>query len=185
MSDILASMGPWLQEKGLRILILVAVVFIITRFSNAAVARVIRRLVVPTRYMSKEAEEKRENTLIRICNTTIGTVVWVAIALIVLSELGVAIAPLIAAAGIAGLAFGFGAQYLIRDLITGLFLLLENQYRIGDDITVNGVSGVVEDITLRMTTLRNQDGTVYHVPHGTITLVSNRSKEHPTQKSAL
>lgn len=177
MTDFYALLVPWLQTNGLRILLIIAIVFIVAQFSNVAVARLIRRLVVRTRYMTKEAEEKREDTLIRICNRTIGTVIWVAAALMILSEFGVAIGPLLAAAGIVGIAVGFGAQYLIRDLITGLFLLLENQYRIGDTVSFNGVSGVVEDISLRMTTLRNEDGTVHYVPHGTITLVSNRSKE--------
>ncbi|KKU93991.1 MAG: Potassium efflux system KefA protein / Small-conductance mechanosensitive channel [Candidatus Jorgensenbacteria bacterium GW2011_GWA1_48_13] len=73
---------------------------------------------------------------------------------------------LLAAAGIAGLAFGFGGQYLIRDIISGLFIVMENQYRVGDVVCFDGTCGLIEDISLRMTTLRDLDGVVHHVPHG-------------------
>ena len=94
----------------------------------------------------------------------------------VIEEFGVSIGPLLAAAGVAGLALGFGGQYLIRDLISGLFIITENQYRIGDVVSFDGDSGSVEDITLRMTTLRDLNGTVHHIPHGEIKRVSNLSK---------
>jgi small conductance mechanosensitive channel len=90
--------------------------------------------------------------------------------------LGVAIGPLLAAAGIAGVAVGFGGQYLIRDLISGIFIIIENQYRTGDVVCFDSTCGLVESITLRMTTLRDLDGTVHHVPHGEIKTVSNLSK---------
>ena len=97
--------------------------------------------------------------------------------LMILQEVGIAIGPLLAAAGIAGLAFGFGGQYLIRDLISGLFIIMENQYRIGDVVCFDGTCGLVEDISMRMTTLRDLDGIVHHVPHGEIKKVSNLSKQ--------
>jgi len=93
----------------------------------------------------------------------------------IFQEAGIAIGPLLAAAGIVGLAFGFGGQYLIRDLISGLFLIIENQYRIGDVVCFDKTCGLVEDISLRMTTLRDLDGTVHHIPHGDIKKVSNLS----------
>lgn len=94
----------------------------------------------------------------------------------ILQELGVMIGPILAGAGIVGLAVGFGAQYLIRDIISGLFIILENQYRIGDVVTLSNVGGLVEDINLRMTTLRDIDGTVHHIPHGEIKRVANCAK---------
>jgi len=94
----------------------------------------------------------------------------------ILQEIGIAVGPLLAAAGIAGIAFGFGGQYLIRDLITGTFIIMENQYRIGDVVCFDGTCGSVEDISMRMTTLRDLDGVVHHVPHGEIKKVSNLSK---------
>jgi small conductance mechanosensitive channel len=83
---------------------------------------------------------------------------------------------MLAGAGILGLAVGFGGQYLIRDYITGLLIIFENQYHIGDMVKLDDTEGMVEDISLRMTTLRDMDGTVHHVPHGDIKRVSNLSK---------
>jgi small-conductance mechanosensitive channel len=94
----------------------------------------------------------------------------------ILQEAGIKIGPILAGAGIVGLAFGFGGQYLIKDIITGLFIILENQYRIGDVINVDTIGGLVEDISLRKTILRDLDGTVHHIPHGEIKTVSNLSK---------
>ena len=96
--------------------------------------------------------------------------------LMVLSEVGLMVAPIIAGAGIVGLAVGFGGQYLIRDIISGLFIIMENQYRVGDVVNFDGTGGVVEDISIRMTTLRDLDGTIHHVPHGEIKKVANLSK---------
>jgi small conductance mechanosensitive channel len=95
----------------------------------------------------------------------------------ILKEIGLEIAPILAGAGIVGLAVGFGAQYLIRDIITGLFIITENQYRIGDVIKIGDADGTVENITLRVTTLRDLNGTVHHIPHGEIKRVSNLSKK--------
>lgn len=97
--------------------------------------------------------------------------------LMILQEFGLKIGPILAGAGIVGVAVGFGGQYLIKDVITGLFMILENQYRIGDVVKIDGTGGVVQDITLRKTTLRDMDGTVHHINHGSIVLVSNQSKD--------
>jgi small conductance mechanosensitive channel len=87
------------------------------------------------------------------------------------------IAPLLASAGIAGLAIGFGAQTLVKDVINGFFILVENQFEVGDTIRVAGVSGVVEEITMRRTTLRDGDGTLHIVPNGAIQIVSNMTRD--------
>ena len=96
--------------------------------------------------------------------------------LMLLQEMSVPIAPILTGAGIIGLAVGFGGQYLIRDIISGFFIIMENQYRIGDVVNFDGTGGLVEDISLRMTTLRDLDGVVHHVPHGEIKKVANLSK---------
>ncbi len=102
--------------------------------------------------------------------------IWVIATLLVLGELGINLAPLIAGAGIAGIALGFGAQNLVKDCVSGLFMLIEDQYGIGDVVDLGVASGPVEQITLRTTVLRGQDGTVWHVPNGEIRRVGNRSK---------
>jgi small conductance mechanosensitive channel len=167
---------PWFLAHGLKVIVIVLIAYIVHRFVGVLINRLIRKMVVADRYLSKESEKKREDTLIRIFTVSANITIWLLAILMVLQELGLAIGPLLAAAGIAGLAFGFGGQYLIRDLISGLFIIMENQYRIGDVVCFNDTCGVVEDISLRMTTLRDMDGTVHHVPHGEIKTVSNLSK---------
>jgi len=155
------------------------VIIVVALIAHAISGRVIERLVrraVRHNTISKEAEEKRENTLISVLHGVVSLLIWIVAGLTLLSELGVAIGPMLAALGIMGVAVGFGGQYLIRDLISGLFILLENQYRIGDIVCFDSTCGSVEAISLRMTTLRDLDGTVHHVPHGQITRVSNETK---------
>lgn len=101
---------------------------------------------------------------------------WLIAFMMIISEFGLNIGPVLAAAGIIGLAFGFGGQYLIRDVISGLFIILENQYRVGDVVCLGEKCGLVEDINLRLTTIRDLDGTVHHIPNGEIKSASNLSK---------
>lgn len=170
------EISSWLIVHGAKIILILLGVFVVRKFSRKFIEKITRKAVVPNHFLSKEAEKKREDTLIRIFNGAIGILVWITACLMIVSEMGIEIGPLLAAAGIAGLAFGFGGQYLIRDLIAGLFIILENQYRIDDVVCFDGTCGLVEDISIRMTTLRDLDGTVHHIPHGEIKKVSNLSK---------
>lgn len=165
----------WFKDHGPTILAILVVAFIVQKFGHLLIERAVRRLIVAGN-TSREAEEKRENTLIRILNGALIVVLWIVVLLTILQESGIAVGPILAAAGIAGVAIGFGGQYLIRDLVTGLFIVMENQYRVGDVACFDGTCGLVEAITLRMTTLRDLDGTVHHVPHGEIKKVSNLTK---------
>lgn len=169
--------APWLASHGFKILIIIAGTLILNKILARIIIRAVRIAVVPDGTMSKEAEIKREDTLIRIFNGALRVSLITLMILMLLQEIGVQIGPVLAGAGIVGLAFGFGGQYLIRDLISGLFIILENQYRIGDVINIGSTGGLVEDISLRKTTLRDMDGTVHHIPHGEIKEVSNLSKD--------
>jgi len=111
-----------------------------------------------------------------VVESTATVIIWSIALLIALGELGVDLAPLIAGAGIAGVALGFGAQSLVKDCIAGLFMLLEDQYGIGDFVDLDEATGVVEKISLRTTVLRGVDGTVWHVPNGEVTRVGNNSQ---------
>lgn len=168
---------PWLLSHGIRIAFIFAIAFLLDRVLQKIVARAIRASVKQDANTTPEAEKKREDTLISIFSGALNILITVVAFMMILQEAGVEVGPLIAGAGIVGLAVGFGGQYLIRDIITGLFLMLENQYRIGDVVTIEGLSGVVQDISLRKTTLRDLNGTVHHIPHGSITKVSNQSKD--------
>lgn len=165
----------WISDHGLKILVIFIVAFTLQHFSGKIINKLIRRLVRQGS-QTRLAEEKRENTLIQVVNGAMYIIIWLIATMTILSEVGIAIGPLLAAAGVAGLALGFGGQYLIRDLISGMFIILENQYRAGDVVCFDRTCGLVEHMTLRMTTLRDLSGTIHHVPHGEVHTVSNMSK---------
>jgi len=167
---------PWLLDHGIRIILIAVVAYILNIVLRRIATRAIRIAVVADETMSKEAEKRREDTLIHISDGAIRIALIIIAFLMILQEAGIEIGPILAGAGIVGLAVGFGAQYLIRDIITGLFIILENQYRIGDVVKIDGTDGTVEKITMRLTTLRDLNGTVHHIPHGEIKRVSNLSK---------
>jgi moderate conductance mechanosensitive channel len=167
---------PWITNHGPKILAIIVFALLLKRFGRMFIENIIKRVICSDSIKEKESEKKRENTLIRIFSSFLDVLVWIITVSMILQEIGIAVGPLLAAAGIAGIAFGFGGQYLIRDLITGLFIIMENQYRIGDVVCFDGTCGSVEDISMRMTTLRDLDGVVHHVPHGEIKKVSNLSK---------
>lgn len=167
---------PWFFSHGLKIIVIFFVAYFIKKFVRNFIEKIIRKVIISDHFLSKEAEKKREDTLIGIISGVSSITIWLMAGLMIFQEMGVAVGPLMAAVGIAGLAFGFGGQYLIRDLISGIFIIFENQYRVGDVVCFDDTCGFVEDISLRMTTLRDLDGTVHHVPHGEIKKVSNLSK---------
>jgi small conductance mechanosensitive channel len=173
----MAGIIPWLLDHGIKIIVIVILAFVFNRIISRIIRRAVMVAVIPDKSLPPEAEIKRENTLIRIFNGAMGIIIITIAFLMILKEGGLDIAPILAGAGIVGLAVGFGGQYLIRDIISGLFIILENQYRIGDVININSTGGLVEDISLRMTTLRDLDGTVHHIPHGEIKQVSNLTKK--------
>lgn len=167
---------PWLMTHGIKVAFVILAAFLLYKFIHKLIARAVMLAVVTNKLSSPEAEEKRERTLILIFSATARIAIIIITGLVVLQEFGVKVGPIIAGLGIVGLAVGFGGQYLIRDVISGLFIILENQYRIGDVVSFDQASGAVEAISLRMTTLRDINGTVHHIPHGEIKRVSNQSK---------
>uniref|UniRef100_UPI004049C097 mechanosensitive ion channel family protein n=1 Tax=Fluviicola sp. TaxID=1917219 RepID=UPI004049C097 len=168
---------PWLLSHGIKILFITIGTYILNRFLKHTIEKIVRTAVVSDKYLSKEAEEKREDTLIRIFTWSSRIIILFIATLMILQEFGIPIGPVLASAGIIGIAVGFGGQYFIKDIISGFFFILENQYRVGDVVNFDGTGGLVEDISLRMTTLRDLDGTVYHIPHGEIKKVANLSKD--------
>lgn len=174
-----STVTDWLVSHGIRILIILIISAILYCVLRKVLPSALN-LTVRRRGKSKKAEdeaEKRVQTLARIFMGT-GTVLIVIIAgFMILSELGINIYPLLAGFGVIGVALGFGAQYLIRDLIAGFFVLVENQYNIGDWISIAGIDGSVQEINMRRTVLRDFDGTVHVIPNGEVKTASNYSKE--------
>lgn len=168
---------PWLLSHGIKIILIALAAYLLNLILSRIIIRAVRIAVVRDEAMSEEAERKREDTLIHIFNGALKIILILLAVLMILQEAGLQIGPILAGAGIAGLAIGFGAQSLVKDIITGLFMIIENQYRIGDIIKIDDIGGTVEKITLRLTTLRDINGTVHHIPNGEIKRVSNLSKD--------
>ncbi|MBX3283902.1 MAG: mechanosensitive ion channel family protein [Acidimicrobiales bacterium] len=119
----------------------------------------------------------RAQTIALVLRSITSSVIWGFASIYVLGALGLDLGPLLATAGVAGVALGFGAQSLVRDFLSGMFLLIEDQYGVGDVVDLGEASGVVEQVTLRSTRLRDQNGTVWHVPNGQILRVGNKSQQ--------
>jgi small-conductance mechanosensitive channel len=166
----------WLLNHGVRILIILIVGAVLWFILRRVLRPIVRRAMVRTKGESTKGIEKRVDTLTGVFTGVARVAVLVIVLLLILSELDINIAPILAGFGIAGIAVGFGAQYLIRDLIAGIFVIMENQYRVGDVASVAGITALVEDITLRKTVLRDLDGVVHHVPNGEITTASNYTR---------
>jgi len=163
----------WALNHGIKIVFIAVIAYILKLISKHFIQRIVKAAVSSDKFMTTDGEVKRMHTLVRIFSWTINTIIIVIATMMILQEFGVKIAPILASAGIVGVAIGFGGQYLVKDVITGFFIIFENQYRIGDVINIEGISGTVEDISLRVTTLRDANGTVHYIPHGEVKKVSN------------
>jgi small-conductance mechanosensitive channel len=169
----------WLLGHGLPILITVATAFVATLVLRVVVRRFERKLEsAPS--VSEAGNLQRATTLANALSATFVVIVWTLAVLIILGYLNVNLAPLIAGAGIAGVALGFGAQSIVKDTLSGFFILLENQFGVADTVEIrtpaDPVIGRVEWLTLRATALRAYDGTLHVVPNGNIVLASNKSR---------
>ena len=157
----------------LLILILAGLAFWIVRFLTNRMGH----LVKSGDRSTLTARAQRARTLSRVIRGSAIVLIVMVAGMMILEQVGINIAPVIAGAGIAGLAVGFGAQSLVRDFIGGFFILLENHFSVGDTVKVTGVSGVVESMNLRATTLRDVDGAVHIIPNGEIKVVSNMTRD--------
>ena len=168
-----------LIKTGLR----VSIILIIAWFGMKLLIKFLQRLEKHLLIKSQEGGEppsesqKRVETIVRLIKQALLLALWVTVSLVVLKDLGVEIGPIIASAGIVGLAVGFGAQNLVRDFISGFFIILENQIRLGDVAIINGTGGLVEQINFRTIMLRDLGGTVHIFPNGTISTLSNLTNE--------
>ncbi len=171
------AVTDWLLDHGIRILIILALGvllwFLLSKFIRPVVDRIVDE---PDEGETQRGLEKRKDTIVGVFKGIGKVLIIVVVVLLILSEVGIAIGPLLAGIGIIGVAVGFGGQYLVRDLIAGIFITSENQYRVGDVVKVAGVIGTVEDISLRKTVLRDLDAIVHHIPNGEISVASNYTR---------
>jgi small conductance mechanosensitive channel len=169
-------------RTGIRVLVVVLLAVVTVRIARRAVPRTVRRLAGNG---SDERLVARVRTLSGTVVSVVGVVVWSIAFVTVVGALGFELGPLIAGAGVVGLAVGFGAQQLVRDVITGFFVLVEDQYGVGDTVTVGAVTGTVESMTLRLTRVRGDDGVLHHVRNGDLGVVSNASRGYNVASVAV
>ena len=172
----LRTLATWAFTSGLRVVLIVVIAFVLVRFVTLLVKRFEHQVNLGTTLDALERAKRARTLGSLIRNVSAAVIVTIAV-LMILHELRIDIAPVLAGAGIVGLAVGFGAQTLVRDIISGFFLILEDQVRVGDVAAINGTAGLVEAINLRTIVLRDSEGTVHVFPNGAINTLANRSKE--------
>lgn len=165
----------WLSTSGLRVALIAIATLVLLSLLKRAVAK-LRGIFEGT--LPSPTQIKRAHTLTHIVRDVVRIVIFFVGTMMILSEIGIDLKPLLAAAGLGGLAIGFGAQSLVKDLIAGFFILSENSVRVGDVVKVAGVSGHVEEVELRTIKLRDLSGNVHVVPNGTIDKVKNMTKDY-------
>ncbi len=179
-NGVLEKLIAWTVSELPSILVITLILILLLKFIKAFTRR-INTLLITRSKRNKDDDtaesEKRINTLTSILRGIGKILLWTTYLMIIIRKVGVDIAPILAGAGIIGLAVGFGAQELVRDFISGFFMLLENQIRTGDVVIINGTSGLVEKIELRTTTLRDFSGTIHIFQNGKINTLSNMTKE--------
>jgi small-conductance mechanosensitive channel len=195
-SDTWAGVADWIIAKPVAIAIILAIAWVVNRIARFLVKRFVTRLTAPARserlhrlrartpnVLLRTEEwnlrsEARSQTLIAVVRSLVSICIWFVALVAILGVLEINIGPLIAGAGIAGIALGFGTQAMVRDFIAGFFLVVEDQFGVGDVVDLGGdAKGTVEKVTLRATRLRDSGGIVWHVPNGQIQRVGNKSQE--------
>ena len=177
---MLTSLLTWSATELPAVLLILILFSLVLRIVTIAFNRLESLLMVraeKSKHTDTDEAGKRIKTLIGIARSVVRILLWFTVLMILLQQLGANIAPVLASAGIIGLAVGFGAQELVRDVISGFFMLLENQIRAGDVAIINGTGGVVEKIELRTTTLRDASGVVHVFQNGKVNSLSNMTKE--------
>src|SRR5690242_17126650 len=180
--DLSDRLLDWLRDPGLPILLIVVIALVVIRLASLFVRGLVKALLDretsegTAQELSAVEIKKRMDTLETLGTNVIRLFVFLIALVMILGELGLDIGPAVAGLGVVGIAVGFGTQSIVRDYFTGALILIENQYSKGDVVTIAGVSGTVEDFSLRRTTLRDLDGIVHTVPNGEVKVASNRTR---------
>ncbi len=166
----------WLMSSGLKAILMLVGALVVVRLATFVTRRV-EQAFEDNDPSTMNEREKQAATLGKVIRNITRIMVWGVAVMMVLKELGIDIGPILAGVGLMGLAVGFGAQSLVKDFIAGMFVLIENQYNVGDVVQAAGASGLVEKITLRATTLRDYEGNVHIIPNGAIDVVTNKTRQ--------
>lgn len=174
LTNYLKVVGDWFLGPGLAIILILILMLVAVKASKLLAERLFKRATENR----DEEYKKRADTLSSVIGYVLRITIFIVGLMLILGELGIEVGPIIAAAGIIGLAVGFGAQSLVKDVISGFFILLQDQIRVGDVVQIAGKGGLVEHVNLKMTILRDLAGNVHYVPNGTIDVVTNMTKDY-------
>jgi hypothetical protein len=180
LSDNAQKIWDWFSGAPLHIAVILVIAFAIQKLGGRAIARAMNRIAeadfVPGPKRGLARQKERARTAGTVLKSAMNGAIWLITLTMVLSEFGLNLGPLVASAGIIGVALGLGAQTLVRDILSGIFMLIEDQYGVGDEIDVMEVKGVVESVGLRITTVRSTDGSLWYLRNGEILKVGNKSQ---------
>ena len=180
MSDSMREFLDWLAGTPLRVLTILVAAALIQSFGSRAITRAMNKLasvdLVPGPRNIVARQKERASTIGGVLSATLKSATWIIATAMALGEFGFDLGPLIASAGIVGVALGLGAQTLVRDILSGIFMLIEDQYGVGDTVEVLEIEGVVEKVGLRVTTVRDGQGTLWYLRNGEILKVGNQSQ---------
>lgn len=174
-NEILQLTTTWLLTSGLRILVIIIILLIALRLAKVLARRIFRV------FLKGEVDgevRKRADTLGSLLRYVLSVSIMLTAFVMILGELGIEIGPILAAAGVVGLALGFGSQHIVQDIISGFFILLDDEIRVGDVVKTAGKDGIVEKVNLRMTVLRDFAGNVHYIRNGQIDIVTNMTKDY-------
>jgi len=170
----------WFTGAPLNITVIIILALSISRFGQRWITQFMNRVatadLIPGPKRSGVRQKERAKTTSTVLKSTLNGVIWLIAIFMILAEFGLNLGPLIASAGVIGVALGLGAQTLVRDILSGIFMLVEDQYGVGDKIDVLDVQGVVETVGLRITTVRDGKGTIWYLRNGEILKVGNKSQ---------
>ena len=180
LSENAQKIYDWFVGAPFHIILILAIALIFQKLGGRAVAKAINRIAeadfVPGPKRGLERQRERARTAGTVLRSALNGMIWLITLTMILSELGFNLGPLVASAGVIGVALGLGAQTLVRDVLAGMFMLVEDQYGVGDEIHVQDVEGKVEKVGLRITQVRDKKGVLWFLRNGEILVVGNKSK---------
>ena len=180
LSESMQSALDWFTGAPLNITVILLLAIFISRLGQRSIARLMNRVasadLIPGPKRSGLRQKERAKTTSTVLKSTLNGSIWLIAIFMILAEFGLNLGPLIASAGVIGVALGLGAQTLVRDILSGIFMLVEDQYGVGDKVDVLEIQGVVETVGLRITTIRDAKGTIWYLRNGEILKVGNKSQ---------
>lgn len=159
-------------SRGIAVILILLFAYVITRFGRIF----IRQAVVSIVKTQRESLKKRRDTLAAVFSSTFNAIIWFSAVILILQELNVNILPILAGLGLAGLVISMGARGLVEDYLVGFYIITEDQYRVGEEVSIAGIKGEVRHISLRRTVLKDGEGVIHYIPNGQVTKVSNYSR---------